>query len=427
MTKPKIIISNGFNKFHLSIAGSEIDKRNNLYMYITGFYPFIYIENIFNLLNLQSPKILRFKSRKAKIDPTKIKSLFMSELLWFFGQWLQRKKIKVLSKIFIKSSLILYGICSSFYIYKLKSNEIGIFHCRSGFGFLAINKAKKCGWTVISDHSMAAPHIYEQLINSNGNLDLCNKNIKSKDILLNHINYDLENSSFILANSDFCKDTLIYQGFDSKKIRVIYLGLDEEFINYVNDIKKHIHKNNYSMCFVGRFTKEKGALTIIEAINKLIKSNSFNLKLTIIGEIDKDMFDSHPNFFDNKNVETTGVIGREAISKILLSTQIFVFPSQSEGSARVIYEAMACGCFIITTPNAGSVVRDKESGFVIPPNNSTKLYEAIENCFSNIDIDNVKDKNQKIIFYNYSNLSYGCNLNNFYEKLVFLSNHKSSK
>jgi glycosyltransferase involved in cell wall biosynthesis len=43
-----------------------------------------------------------------------------------------------------------------------------------------------------------------------------------------------------------------------------------------------------------------------------------------------------------------------------------VFPSLCEGSATVTYEALAAGLPVITTPHAGSVVRDGREGFVVP-------------------------------------------------------------
>jgi glycosyltransferase involved in cell wall biosynthesis len=43
-----------------------------------------------------------------------------------------------------------------------------------------------------------------------------------------------------------------------------------------------------------------------------------------------------------------------------------VLPTLCEGSANVCFEAMSTGLSVITTPNAGSVVRDGVDGFVVP-------------------------------------------------------------
>ena len=45
---------------------------------------------------------------------------------------------------------------------------------------------------------------------------------------------------------------------------------------------------------------------------------------------------------------------------------VFLLPSLCEGSATVIYEALAHGLPVICTPNTGSVVRDGMDGFIVP-------------------------------------------------------------
>ena len=69
---------------------------------------------------------------------------------------------------------------------------------------------------------------------------------------------------------------------------------------------------------------------------------------------------------------------REDLRERYRAADVFVFPSLAEGSARVIFEAMACGCAIITTPNAGSVVRDGENGLLIPTSDGKALGIAID-------------------------------------------------
>jgi glycosyltransferase involved in cell wall biosynthesis len=54
-----------------------------------------------------------------------------------------------------------------------------------------------------------------------------------------------------------------------------------------------------------------------------------------------------------------------------------VFPSVDEGSAKVTYEAMACGIPVIVTPNAGSLARDGKDGFIVPIRQVEPLMEKI--------------------------------------------------
>jgi glycosyltransferase involved in cell wall biosynthesis len=56
---------------------------------------------------------------------------------------------------------------------------------------------------------------------------------------------------------------------------------------------------------------------------------------------------------------------------------VFVLPSLSEGSAKVTYEAMACGLPVIVTPNAGAEIKDGMEGFLVPPRGVDELQEKL--------------------------------------------------
>jgi len=64
---------------------------------------------------------------------------------------------------------------------------------------------------------------------------------------------------------------------------------------------------------------------------------------------------------------------------------VFVFPSVDEGSAKVTYEAMACGLPVIVTPNAGSLARDGKDGFIVPIRQVEPLMEKILYFYQNRD------------------------------------------
>ena len=67
-----------------------------------------------------------------------------------------------------------------------------------------------------------------------------------------------------------------------------------------------------------------------------------------------------------EHVELPGSAPRNQMAEHYQWADVFVLPSICEGSATVIYEALGHGLPVVTTPNAGSVVRDGVEGFVIP-------------------------------------------------------------
>ena len=54
-----------------------------------------------------------------------------------------------------------------------------------------------------------------------------------------------------------------------------------------------------------------------------------------------------------------------------------ILPSHAEGSARVGFEALASGCFLITTPNSGTIVQNNIHGLLFNSGNIKQLKLAI--------------------------------------------------
>jgi glycosyltransferase involved in cell wall biosynthesis len=76
-------------------------------------------------------------------------------------------------------------------------------------------------------------------------------------------------------------------------------------------------------------------------------------------------------------LEIIGPVPRAEIRKQYDWADVFLLPTLSEGSANVVYEAMAHGLPVITTPNAGSIVRDGKEGLIVPIRDPAAMVGAI--------------------------------------------------
>jgi glycosyltransferase involved in cell wall biosynthesis len=72
-----------------------------------------------------------------------------------------------------------------------------------------------------------------------------------------------------------------------------------------------------------------------------------------------------------------GRVPRDRIHEELAAADLLVLPSLAEGSAAVTYEALAAGVPVVTTPAAGSVVRDGIDGRIVPERDPVALADAI--------------------------------------------------
>src|SRR5258708_9594943 len=81
-----------------------------------------------------------------------------------------------------------------------------------------------------------------------------------------------------------------------------------------------------------------------------------------------------------------GRVPRAKIRGEFAVADVLVLPSLAEGSAETTYEALACGVPVVTTPEAGSVVRDGIDGRIGPSRGA----EALANAISEIVEDRQK-------------------------------------
>ncbi|MBA3387175.1 MAG: glycosyltransferase family 4 protein, partial [Chthoniobacterales bacterium] len=92
----------------------------------------------------------------------------------------------------------------------------------------------------------------------------------------------------------------------------------------------------------------------------------------------------HLKRFWRDNIRVVGFAKKP--EEYLSQGTIHVFPSQCEGSAKVTYEAAACGLPQITTREAGDVVTDGVEGIVIPPANVDALADAILHMYNHPEV-----------------------------------------
>jgi glycosyltransferase involved in cell wall biosynthesis len=88
-----------------------------------------------------------------------------------------------------------------------------------------------------------------------------------------------------------------------------------------------------------------------------------------------------------RHLEFLGRLSKHQMHDEFRQADVFVLPSLAEGSAEVTYEALAAGLPVITTPAAGSVVRDRIDGQIIPDRDPEALAAAIE--------ETVEDRDQR--------------------------------
>jgi glycosyltransferase involved in cell wall biosynthesis len=83
--------------------------------------------------------------------------------------------------------------------------------------------------------------------------------------------------------------------------------------------------------------------------------------------------------------EVTGPVPHSAMLEHFAWADVLLLPSLCEGSATVIYEALAASLPVICTPNCGSVVRNGVDGIIIPIRDSEAIAETVIDLARNPD------------------------------------------
>lgn len=137
-----------------------------------------------------------------------------------------------------------------------------------------------------------------------------------------------------------------------------------------------------NVLYVGRLSKAKGLYDLLTAFAKIIKSSKRNLVLHIAGSgrEETNLRQEAENLGISHLTRFHGFIPNgDKLWSLYSQCQLFILPSYTEGTPRVLFEAMARGVAVITT-NVGGIpyiVKDEINGLVIEPGNIKALADAM--------------------------------------------------
>ena len=138
---------------------------------------------------------------------------------------------------------------------------------------------------------------------------------------------------------------------------------------------------------VGRLSKEKGHLDLIEVIN-LLQKETVNFHLNIIGDgperenIEKEI----KKYNLESKITLLGYKKKEEIKKYLLSSSIFILPSYTESFGLVVLESFAEGVPVITFDSAKGaleIIKDKQNGYIVKDRNKKNMAKKIKYLLEN--------------------------------------------
>jgi L-malate glycosyltransferase len=184
----------------------------------------------------------------------------------------------------------------------------------------------------------------------------------------------LKNAKAITTLTSESKNELVSIGkIKNKEIEVIPNGIDTSLFKPSMPLFK---KERFTILFVGRLSKEKGAEYLIKACSRL----NFDYKLIILG--DGPEYKKTIKLIKKEKVEkktkVIKFIKHQLIPKIYCSADVLVVPSLAEPFGFVTLEALACNIPVIGTDIGGmkDIINDKV-GIKVRPKNVDDLTKSI--------------------------------------------------
>jgi glycosyltransferase involved in cell wall biosynthesis len=223
----------------------------------------------------------------------------------------------------------------------------------------------------------------------------------------------------IYVPSPSMADELNEEGID-EGIRIWARGVDtDQFNPEFRDMEWRrsagFDDSDKVVTFVSRLVWEKNLQTFVDTIKRLQQTHS-DIKPMIVGDgpAKKELEHMLPE------AHFTGFVTGDELSRAYASSDVFLFPSETETFGNVTLEAMSSGlpCIVADATGSRSLVESGVNGFLAPPRDTKSFAECVAKITEDEDLAETMSKTarQKALAYSWENVN-GKLLDNYREAL----------
>jgi len=183
----------------------------------------------------------------------------------------------------------------------------------------------------------------------------------------------------IVSVSQALKDEIVKLGVPSRKIHVIYNGVNHDKFSSENNTPPEGSEQQYIL-YVGNLKKDKGVFELLHGFSQIHDNYPF-LKLMYAGPgalKDELLLQATQLGIKNK-VTLLGSVNHSELPSLMQKATLLVLPSYNEGVPNVVLEAMACGTPVVATSVGGipEVVNESLCGVIIKPKNNEAVAQGL--------------------------------------------------
>jgi glycosyltransferase involved in cell wall biosynthesis len=208
-------------------------------------------------------------------------------------------------------------------------------------------------------------------------------------------------ASAFMARSRQIRDTLVDEGIDERRIRVVYSGVDtEQFAPVRADASRKaalgLEPESLVVMFIGRLVWEKGVDDLLRSFRTLCRSHDERLlQLVIVGDgREKRRLIKMANALGvGQSVRWVPWLPLQYMPSTLSIADVVVIPSKpyplgQEQETRVLKEAFACGKAVVATACGGTPEMAGDAAVVIPPADHPALSRSLDGLLGDASLRN---------------------------------------
>ena len=193
----------------------------------------------------------------------------------------------------------------------------------------------------------------------------------------------------IAVSKETKEDVLKHFDVDEEKVKVIYNGIDLNEYNVTNDtsalVRHGINKEKPFVLFVGRITRQKGIIHLVNAIKYIDPEIQVVLCTGApdTAEIAKEMEKAVSEIQRERDnvIWIAEMLDKKEIIQLYSHADVFCCPSIYEPFGIINIEAMACNTAVVASAVGGikEVVVDGETGILVPVEQMTEApFEPVD-------------------------------------------------
>ncbi len=230
-----------------------------------------------------------------------------------------------------------------------------IFHGWGNFSLRSLERARGAGALTLVTRASAHPLYEDALLRRE--YAHWGLTFRQPQGLLRRAVREIEEADYVLIPSPYVRDTFLRHGVPEEKLVQIPFGVDTRRFHP----PEKRDSSPFRVLFLGQIGVRKGVPYLLEAWRRLGWGDA---ELWLVGRVEAGFGRVLARYRDMPGLRLRPYHPDPA--DLFRRAHVFAFPTITEGSALVTYEALASGLPVVTTFNAGSLVRDGQEGYIIP-------------------------------------------------------------